>query len=84
MTWTIHATNVLFLIWIITGISSRPSHNCQASQYLSKHDCVAASDTGTAVGVGLIVFFWFMVFIVEALIWFMTRPKNNTVTTNEV
>lgn len=75
MTWTIWVWNALILIWIIGGTSSRPSQSCQADAYLSKHDCISASDAGTAIGVGLIVFLWFMGFIVLSLVWFMTRPK---------
>jgi hypothetical protein len=28
MTWVLNVWNVLFLIWIIGGVSSRPSKNC--------------------------------------------------------
>jgi hypothetical protein len=79
MTWVIHVTNALFLFWIIAGVNDRPSQNCEAGTYLSKQDCVAASDAGTAIGVGLILFLWFLVFIVEAVIWFMTKPKPEQV-----
>lgn len=77
MTWTIWVTNVIFLIWLIAAVASRPSKNCHAGQYLSRHDCIAASDTGTAIGVGLVLFLWFLVFVVESLVWFMTRPRHS-------
>jgi hypothetical protein len=76
MTWAIHVANLLFLIWIIAGVSGRTSKDCAANEFLSKQDCVAASDAGTAIGVGLIVFLWFLVFVVLALVWFMTRPHE--------
>lgn len=79
MTWLINVTNALFVIWLIGGIASRPSQDCVADQYLSKQDCIAASDAGTAIGVGLILFLWFLVFVVEALVWSMTRPKPERV-----
>jgi hypothetical protein len=78
MTWAIHVVNGLFLLWIIGGVASRPSSGCQADAYLSKQDCIAASDAGTAIGVGLIVFLWFMAFIVMSLVWFMTRPRGES------
>jgi hypothetical protein len=68
----------LFLIWIIAGTSDRPSKDCKADAILSKSDCIAASDAGTAIGVGLIIFLWFLVFVVLSIIWFMTRPKQRT------
>jgi len=83
MTWVIWITNALFLIWIIVGVSNRPSQDCVRDQYLSRHDCIAASDTGTAIGVGLVVLLWFMVFIVETVIWFMTRRREVVVVKEE-
>ena len=79
MTWLIHVTNALFLFWLIGAIVSRPSQDCVADGVLSKQDCIAASDAGTAIGVGLIVFLWFLVFMVEAVVWFMTRPRPERV-----
>lgn len=76
MTWAIHIVNALFLIWIIGGVATRPSKDCVADTYLSKADCANASDAGTAIGVGLIIFFWFMVFVAMSLAWFMTRPRE--------
>lgn len=69
MTWVINVWNVVFLIWIIVGIADRASKNCPKGDQL----CVSASDAGTSIGVGLIIFLWFIGFLVLSIIWFMTR-----------
>jgi hypothetical protein len=81
MTWVINIVNLLFLVWLITGVSSRPSKDCASDPSvtagtISKSACEAASDVGTGIGVALIIFLWFIVFIVLGLVWLMTRPKN--------
>jgi len=81
MTWVLGIWNIVFLIWIIDGISSRPSQNCATdpdvvSGVLSLHACQAASDAGTGIGVALVFVLWFLGFIVISLIWFMTRGKR--------
>ncbi|WP_217924919.1 hypothetical protein [Miltoncostaea oceani] len=70
--WLIVIWSALFAIWIIAGISSRPSTDCPPGDQL----CVDASDTGTAIGVGLIIVLWFIGFVVLSLIWLMTRSKG--------
>jgi len=72
MTWVLNVWNVIFLIWIIGGISSRPSQSCPPGDSL----CVNASDTGTGIGVALIIFLWFLGFVVLSLIWVMTRRRG--------
>lgn len=32
MTWVLNIWNVLFLIWLIVGISDRPSKNCPPTE----------------------------------------------------
>jgi len=76
MTWVLMIESAIFLIWIIAGASDRPSKDCEADAILSKQDCIAASDAGTAIGVGLVIFFWFLVTIVCLLIWIASRPKD--------
>ena len=72
MTWVLNIWNVIFLIWIIAGVSDRASESCPAGDDL----CIDASDAGTAIGVGLIIFLWFIGFVVLALVWFMTRRRG--------
>jgi hypothetical protein len=81
MTWVFMIVNALFLIWVIAGVSSRPSEDCATDPdvlagTISKSTCEAASDVGTGIGVALIFVLWFFVFIVLSLIWFMTRPSG--------
>ncbi len=71
-TWIILIINVLFLIWIITGISSRPS----ATAALDLKTCQAASDAGTGIGVFLIIFLWVAADIILGIIWLITRKKT--------
>ena len=74
MTWVLNIWNVLFLVWIIAGISDRASEDCPPGDDL----CVSASDAGTGIGVALILVLWFLGFIVLSLIWLMSRPKHRT------
>jgi hypothetical protein len=69
MTWVLNIWNVIFLIWVIAGVSERASETCAPGDDL----CVSASDAGTAIGVTLIIGLWFIGFLVLTLIWFMTR-----------
>jgi hypothetical protein len=72
MTWVLHIWNVLFLIWIIAGVSDRASEDCPPGDEL----CINASDAGTGIGVALIIFLWFLGFLVLSLVWLMSRPKH--------
>jgi hypothetical protein len=72
MTWVFLVVNGLFLVWVIGAIADRPSKNCPPGDEL----CVNASDAGTSIGVGLVIFLWFVVFVVLALVWLMTRPRR--------
>ena len=74
MTWVLLAVNAVFVFWVIAAAVDRPSKDCAPTDQL----CINASDAGTGIGVALVVFLWFMVFVSLSLIWFMTRPKNRT------
>jgi hypothetical protein len=74
MTWVFLVVNALFVLWITTGVADRASGDCPPGDEL----CISASDAGTAIGVGLIVFLWFLVFMALSATWFMTRPKGRT------
>lgn len=81
MTWVLNVWNGIFLVWIIAGVSSRPSTNCATDPdvvngIISKHACEVASDTGTGIGVALIIILWLIGFLVISVIWFMARRKN--------
>src|SRR5919197_1461904 len=53
--WVFLAIQAIFIIWIITGIASSGPTHCNG---LDAQTCRNASDTGTAIGVGLIFVFW--------------------------
>jgi tRNA(Ile2) C34 agmatinyltransferase TiaS len=72
MTWVLNLWNLVFLIWIIAGISDRASKNCAPGDEL----CINASDAGTGIGVAVIILLWFLGFIVLALVWLMTRRRG--------
>src|SRR3954466_610653 len=58
--WVFLATNLLFLIWVIAGANSGSGQPTDCGS-LSAKTCNDASDAGTAIGVALIVVFWFFV-----------------------
>lgn len=69
--WFFLAVQVIFLIWIISGIaSSSGTENCGS---LSKEACQNAADIGTGVGVFLIFVFWFIVDVILAIIYGVYR-----------
>jgi hypothetical protein len=78
MTWALIVWTTVMAVWVIGGASQ--AHGvpaaCKTDRYLSPETCNNASDTGTAIGVGLVFVLWFIGFIVLSLVWFMTRPKN--------
>lgn len=81
MTWVLNIWNAVFLIWLIVGVSDRPSEDCAndpdvLSGVISQSACEDASDVGTGIGVVLILVLWFLGFIVLALAWLMTRPRH--------
>jgi hypothetical protein len=77
MTWAIVIWSVLMGIWIVAGIaSSDPASHCSHHAFLTKQSCEEARNAGTGIGVGILIFLWFLVFVPLSLIWFMTRPKG--------
>lgn len=70
--WLITIWSAIFLVWIIGAIAARPSQDCAPGDSL----CHDASDAGTGIGVGIIIFLWFIGFVALALVWLMTRPKH--------
>ena len=72
MTWVLNLWNLVFLIWIIAGISDRASKDCAPNDQL----CINASDAGTGIGVAVIILLWFLGFIVLALVWPMPRRRG--------
>lgn len=52
------------------------SDDCAGEIGSAKQACEAGTAAGTAIGVGIIVVFWFFVDAILGMIWFVTRPKG--------
>ena len=70
MTWVLIIFSALMLAWIIAGANS--THCGSKANEAARSGCEA----GTGIGVGIIIFLWFLGFVVLSLIWFMTRPRG--------
>lgn len=77
-TWVILIINLLFLIWIITGVASG-SGNASHCGTLSQQVCNDASHVGTAIGAVLILVFWAIVDVILGILWLVTRKREPTV-----
>ena len=75
-TWIILAINALFLVWIIVGAASRPAATNTTCNSLDLQTCQAASDVGTAIGVGLIIGLWVAADVILGILWLITKPKT--------
>jgi hypothetical protein len=76
MTWAIVIWTVLCIAWVATGVGA-VSNSCAGLSGTALSNCQAATVLGGGIGVSLIFFVWFIVFIVMSIIWFMTRPRNS-------
>jgi hypothetical protein len=77
MSWTLIVFTALMAAWAIGGAATADNHSkCLNDQVLGQQTCETARDAGTAIGVALIFFLWFVGFVVLGLIWLMTRPKR--------
>jgi hypothetical protein len=63
--WVFFAVQALFLIWVIGGSVSGHSAavHCH-DQYLTHSQCASATNTGTAIGIGLVITFWAIVDVI--------------------
>ena len=72
MTWVLIGWSLLIVIWAIGGGSST---NCGSKpSQLQREAC----ESGTGIGVAIVLVFGFLGFVFLSLIWFMTRPKGRT------
>ena len=72
--WVFLAIQVLFLIWIITGVSGN-SDNCAGKVGDALDACQAGTAVGTGIGVALIVAFWVAVDVVLGITYLIVRKK---------
>lgn len=75
-TWFILAVNVLFLVWIIAGISSSATTPAVCDASLTQEACDAARGIGTTLGVGLIIAFWAFADFILLVLWLVTRKRG--------
>jgi hypothetical protein len=78
MTWVLLVWCALIIVWAISASSgsSQSVDDCVAEGVLSRAQCQSAVDTGTGIGIFLILFVGFAGFVFFSLIWFMSRPKE--------
>lgn len=69
--WFFLAVQVIFVIWVIAGVNSgsAPVH-CDGLAY---RDCREASNAGTAIGVGIVIFLWATADLILGAIWAITK-----------
>lgn len=74
-TWVMLIINVIFLIWMIAGLSQSAGtpQNCGS---LSAEACNAAEGVGTAIGLAMVIGLWVAVDFILGIIWLVTRPKT--------
>lgn len=70
--WVFLAVQVLFLVWVITGVSSGAGTPTDCGG-LEAEACNAASDIGTGIGVIMIVGVWVVVDFFMALVYGVYR-----------
>jgi hypothetical protein len=76
--WIFLAVQILFLIWVITGIASGSGtpEECRGLTGDNLELCKDASDVGTTIGVGLIVAFWVAADFILGLTYLIYRLAN--------
>ncbi len=75
--WVFLAIQLLFVIWIIAGLSgnSGAAEDCGT---LDKATCEAAEDVGTGIGIALIIGMWMVVDFFLAVIYGVYRLAKRT------
>jgi rubredoxin len=78
--------NLIMLIWVIAGaVSGSHANNCasqtgdafQTAQQ-AQQLCRAATNTGTAIGVGIVIALWVAGDVILGILWLITRPRGRT------
>ncbi|MDX3763991.1 hypothetical protein [Streptomyces sp. AK02-04a] len=70
--WAYVVIQMVFLLWVIGGARTGAAapHNCGM---LTHHDCNAAQNLGTAIGVGVVIVLWAVVSILLGVTFGMVR-----------
>src|SRR5712672_1376716 len=76
LTWVILVVQVLFVIWLITGISAVSDNNCSTDAYADA--CRAGQAMGAGIGIGLIIFLWALIDVILGVIWLITNKSKRT------
>jgi len=76
-TWALIVWSALTVVWIIAGTAGESStaHN-DCRRETDVHLCEQAHHVGAGVGIAAIIVLGFMGFVVLALVWIMSRPKE--------
>ena len=70
--WVFLAVQVLFIVWIITGVASGGGNPTDCGT-LDAETCNAAENVGTGIGVALIVGVWVVVDFLLAVVYGVYR-----------
>jgi heme/copper-type cytochrome/quinol oxidase subunit 4 len=73
-TWVILVINLLFLIWVISGLASGSSSASCGS--LSATDCQNAQNVGKGIGVAIVFVFWAVVDVILGVLWLITNRRK--------
>jgi hypothetical protein len=76
LTWVILAVQVLFVIWIISGVNTASKDTCPQDQYSDM--CKGAEAIGTGIGIGLIIFLWALIDVILGVVWMVTNKSKRT------
>ncbi len=74
-TYVVLIFNALMLIWVISAVASA-SGDATDCGTLSQETCNAARNTGTGIGVFLLIVLWAIVDIILGVIWMVTNNRN--------
>ncbi len=77
LTWFLVIWSAIFGIWLISALAVTGSaiEDCAPGDTLCEAGN-AGSAVGGTIGVGLILFLWFLVFVPMLIVWFVRRPSR--------
>lgn len=74
-TWALIVWTAVFGLWAASGIGAL-GESCAGLTGDDRSICEAGTAIGGGIGLTLIAGLWFVGFVVLAIIWFMTRPRE--------